>query len=436
MDNPTSLHSGETGDEAAGYPQGIGRFIAEEIQRTEELEPELAFEPSEYRDRLSRLRQAMVEAKIDILVITAPDATAWLHGLMPRFYAWHCSTQFPAEFATLVHVENDPVIYIDQAMHAEIVRRTSVVTDFRPLPEMSFTSYSPLEAHLDFLIDQLRLEGWHTGTVGMEHWSALPNPAVAQKYREMLVGAGYEVMDATSVIRGVRRLKSPAELRRITQAQRAADHGIRTVQYRLQPGMSEYDAHAMYLQGVMAGGGEQSAIHDSVYAGPPEFFGHAFSSRTRRFESSDYLHIDGAASSAGYHARACRPLIFEPPRIELQRLADICAGAYEVLTTTAEVGLPFRELDLALVEYFRQCGIDEEIGFGGGYELGLSVNPDYVGEFVWGTGYPDLGGVIEAGLVTNFESCAYLAVIDTVVFEESGTRTLSELPLEILPIGS
>jgi len=199
--------------------------------------------------------------------------------------------------------------------------------------------------------------------------------------------------------------------------------------------MSEYDAHGIYLRGVMDGGGEQSAIHDTVYAGPPESFGHSVSSRHRRFERTDYIHVDGAGASAGYHARACRVLTFDQPRAEVQRLNDICAGAYEVLTSTAEIGMPFRELDLALAEYFRRSGIGEEIGFAGGYELGLSINPDYVGEFVWSSSLPDRGGVIEPGLVTNFESCAYLAVIDTVLFEEKGARTLSGLPLEILRIG-
>lgn len=66
------------------------------------------------------------------------------------------------------------------------------------------------------------------------------------------------------------------------------------------------------------------------------------------------------------------------------------------------------------------------------YELGLSVAPtDFVGEFTWGMD-DERDDVIEAGLVTNFESWTSLILVDTVVFEETGPRFLSTLPRDVL----
>jgi hypothetical protein len=51
------------------------------------------------------------------------------------------------------------------------------------------------------------------------------------------------------------------------------------------------------------------------------------------------------------------------------------------------------------------------------------------------TGDEDADGLIERGTVTNFESIAYVGMVDTVVFEESGARLLSSVPREVLAVG-
>ncbi|WP_029265201.1 MULTISPECIES: M24 family metallopeptidase [unclassified Microbacterium] len=434
MTDLTRQPADTTPHEVAGYPDGIGKFVAEELARVAQFPSDVAFDTGEYDARRTRLRSAMADANIDVLIVTAPEGSAWLHGFTSRVYEWQASTYFPPSAATVVTAENDTMFYVDSALHTDLIRRTSVVSDFRPVPESTLTTNTTGKAYVDFIVEQLRSEGWHRVRVGMELWSGIPNPAVMQLYRDALTDAGYTVVDATDVIRRVRRVKSPAELDRIMRAQHAVDSGIRAVQAQVEPGMTEYEAHGIYLRGVMEGGGEQSAIHDTVYAGPPESFGHEVSSRRYRFDRNDYIHVDGAAASAGYHARACRVLTFGKPRSELQRLNDICAGALEVLTVVPEAGMPFSELDHALEDYFRKADVGEGIGFVGGYELGISMGADYVGEFVWGSTLPERGGVIEAGLVTNVESLSFIALIDTVLFEQKGARTLSELPRDILQV--
>ena len=115
---------------------------------------------------------------------------------------------------------------------------------------------------------------------------------------------------------------------------------------------------------------------------------------------------------------------------ESHRQVAIAAGAYDVVQQYGTVGAPWRQLTGALRSYFAASGVP---GAGSaGYELGLSVAPtDFVGEFTWemNDGKDD---VIEAGLVTNFESWTSLILVDTVVFEEAGPRFLSSLPRDVL----
>jgi hypothetical protein len=43
-----------------------------------------AFEPAEYVGRLDRLRRAMSEAGVDVVLLTRPESMCWLHGYTAR----------------------------------------------------------------------------------------------------------------------------------------------------------------------------------------------------------------------------------------------------------------------------------------------------------------------------------------------------------------
>lgn len=408
-------------------------WIDREMADVISAEPQLPFSRDEYADRLARLRAAMTAAGVDLVVLTSPDSMGWLHGFSSRVYSWHTSTALPPDAATVVHAEQEPMFYVDSAFHEALVRKTSCVEDFRPIAETGVSAYSSLESFNQHLLGELKREGWLGGVVGVERWSGCPPPAAADATRDALGEAGCRVVDATGVIRGVRRLKSPAELGYLEQAQAAVDAGVRRIHERGRAGMSELELWHLYMGGVIEAGGEPSAIHETVAVGPPEAGLHALSG-DRRIMAGDYFHPDMSAAVHRYHARGTRPFTVGPPRREVAALAEVIAGAYHVVLETGRVGMPFGQLNRALSSYFEQEGFGLDGAFGGGYELGLSFNPDFVGEFLWGVHMPDDERPIEAGLVTNFESVVFLTMIDTLVFEESGPRFLSSLPLEVLVI--
>lgn len=414
-------------------PSDLKAWIDHEMSHVIQAAPSLPFTPDEYADRLARLRGAMVAAGIEVLVLTSPDAMGWLHGFSARVYSWHTSTALPPDAATVVHAEQESMFYVDSAFHEALVSNTSCIRDFRPIRDTGVSAYSSLDDFNQHLLDELRREGWLGGVVGVERWSGCPPPAAADATRDALTEAGCTVVDATGVIRGVRRLKSAAELAYMEQAQAAVDAGVRAIQAEGRAGMTELDAWHIYMGAVVAAGGEPSAIHETVAVGPPEAGLHALSSR-RVIRDGDYFHPDMSAAVHRYHARGTRPFTVGEPGPEIRALERVIAGAFDVVTETARVGMPFGQLNSAIVDYFEQEGFDTSTAFGGGYELGLSFNPDFVGEFLWGVHDLDDERPIEAGLVTNFESVLFLTMIDTVVFEDSGARFLSSLPRQVMTI--
>jgi Xaa-Pro aminopeptidase len=411
----------------------VERFVSLETARLAAEPPSLPFTREEYAARLVRLRARMLREGVDVLVLTAPDSMCWLHGYQSRWYRAHSSTTLPPTQCTVVAAE-DPMFLIETSFHEELVRLTSCVTDFRGLPDTGLDHEAGVQDYVRFLTEQLRLEGWAGGTVGLEAWSCVPNPAVFKAMEEALAEADCRVTDATAMIRAVRRLKSPAEIAMMERAQAAGDAGLLALQAGARPGMTELEAWNLFMAGQIAGGGEPTAIHETVAVGPPEPMLHSMSSR-RRIQTGDYFHADVCGAVHRYHARGCRTFFMGDPPAELTKITEILAGACDVLAETARVGISFDAVAARLTEYYRVAGVPEGESFMGGYELGVAFPPDWVGEFCWGTGYDHGDAVVEAGLVTNLESVYFLALVDTVVFEETGPRLLSAVPREVLACG-
>jgi len=421
-------------DDSAGVtPQALRAFASREMERLAERPPSLPFDRAEYASRLGRLRRQMAADGIDVLVVTAPDAMCWLHGYSSRWYRTNSSTTLPPTQCTVVHVDSPPMFMIETGYHEELVRLTSCIEDFRPIPATDLNHEASVDDFVRFLVGEVGSQGWLSGVVGLERWSCLPNPVVASAVEAALTEHGCRVVDATSTIRSVRRLKSPAEIAVIEKAQVVCDAGLEELWRVARPGMTELEAWSAYMTGQIAAGGEPAAIHETVAAGPLMPMGHTVSSR-RPLERGEYFHADACGAVEHYHARGTRPYFLGDPPAEVLRLAEIIGGAFEVLASTARVGMPFRDLHRVLREYYEDAGVATDDFFAGGYELGISFPPDWVGEFCWSIHDDETEAVIEDGLVTNIESVAFLAMVDTVVFEEPRARVLSRVPRELLVI--
>jgi Xaa-Pro aminopeptidase len=412
----------------------VRNFIRSEEERAANEPARLPFPAEEYESRRVRLRRQMSEAGIDVLVITSPDTMCWLTGYASRWYRAGASTTLPPCHCIVLHAGDDTPFLIDTAFHQQLVRITSCIEDVRLLPDTGLTREPDVREFVDFLIDNLAAEAWLSGVVGLEAFSWVPSPAVYDAIVERLTAKGCTIVDASAAARGARRLKSPAEIACIERAQSACDAGVLALQRAARPDMTGIEAAKYFVAGVVDAGGETAAIPEAVFGGPPEPMAHLLGGR-QPIGAGDYFHIDAAAAFEHYHARCTRVLSFGPPRAEVRRLTEIAGGALEVLRDS-RAGHPFAELKRALRDYFVGAGLTKDEFFAGGYELGVSFAPDWVGEFLWSAADPDDESVIPDGLVTNFESCAFVAVVDTVLFETQGTRTLSTVPTDVLVAGA
>ena len=107
--------------------------------------------------------------------------------------------------------------------------RTSISDDNR------YFSTRDCKQTLDFIMKELRQEGWLQGTVGLEFWSYIPNRAVSEMVETAFRSEGCDVIDGSRIMREVRRIKSPQEIEYIEEGVRIADIGHRTIQEKTAP---------------------------------------------------------------------------------------------------------------------------------------------------------------------------------------------------------
>ena len=329
-------------------------------------------------------------------------------------------TVWPGTQTLAIQLSSDTPILFETAEHELMIQSRSCVEDYRLSVDESLTGM------LDNMFNELKSQGWLRGSVGVERWSHVPNRAVGSAVEERLVAAGCIVVDASLLMRTVRRVKSPAELDFIERAAVICDAGLTALEQAIAPGVTELELWAEMTRGMVAAGGEPAALHETVAIGPIDL-GHAFAGR-RALRVGDYVWADPCGVVNHYHANIATTWYLGDPPAEALRLSEIQAGGFDALTAVARDGVSVREVNHALVDYYEQAGVWGIHGWTGGYELGLSFPPDWVGEFVFSLDDPEVDGTFEAGMVTNYESIVNFAMIDTIIYESDHARFLSQRP--------
>lgn len=394
---------------------------------------DLAFDREEYLGRIRRVRTVMAEQGIDLLYVTAPDHICYLHGYFASWYKAHSPMRYPQLYGTVIHVDSDDFIHFDNPTEAPLLQKTSVSTDNR------FFSSREAEPTLKFIVDELRAKGWSRGTVGLEYWSYIPNRAVSEMMENAFRSAGYNVVDASAVVRRVRRVKSPAEIAYIEKAVELADIGHETILKTLRPGITELELFGEVTAAMMKAGSEFPALIPIFNAVPlrgdrPIATGHAMAGR-KVIQAGEELRADLSGVYYRYHGNVLRGYVLGDVPKGLEERTRLAAGAFDVIRREVKAGMTVGEVNAVLRRYYEEVGLWDTPGWGLGYELGISLPPDWVGEFYFNVRDDKyLDRVFEENMVTNYESIFNTALIDTLVFERDGTRILSRTPLEVFSV--
>ena len=397
-------------------------------------EPELAFSLEEYRQRLDRVRQAMQEEELDLLFLSAPESLCYLSGYQAEWYQAQSPTDWHPASGIMVRVDAEDYLHFEEEDEAVLLRITTVSRDLRIRPHDG-------SLMIEFIVDSCKAGAWLPGRVGLEMWSYRPNRVVSQRFQAALEAEGCEVVDATHIVRRLRKLKSPQELAYTRTAQRIADIGMAAAREVLRPGVTELEVYGEIVRAMTKAGGENPGIPMPVASGVKSACVHALASR-RTIMPGDIVNVDVSGVYHRYHANMARCFSMGEPDPEVRAVIEKVYGVVPIVAETIRPNLAVRELLERVTDYYREVGILQDQWWIGGYELGIAFPPDWVGEFYyeWETDPGD--AAFDPGLVVNYEANFYLPqaagiamCINTMAFGEEEAAFLQSTPSELTVIG-
>lgn len=397
----------------------------------------LPFDDQEYADRLKRCREAMAKANIDVLWVTCPEGMCYLHGYETSWYVSNSSTKWMPGMGTTVHVDHDKVIL----WGSESVI-PSHAKDRRPSSRGGRTDAPK------YLAEQLQQEAWlKPGTrVGMEFDSYLPSRAMSQAFESSFVDRGAKVVDGSRIMRSIRLVKSPAELAAMEHAARLAAIGHRAIAETFRPGMTQLELYGAVKHAMYSNGSEVPGLDMAVV--PAVGLSHWLPSR-RQMKAGEPFASDICGVHKRYHTNIARTYFWGDPPKEMLRLAKASEAAFEVLTRTAKAGTPVSVVAAALKRHYQDQGVWENRWYVGGYELGIAMQPDWVGEFNWSAAEEGDNRLFQENMVTNYESDleshpgrhagatadSIILNINTLVYGKNGARLLTGIPAGLFILG-
>jgi Xaa-Pro aminopeptidase len=396
----------------------------------------LPFPEAEFADRLRRVRREMSARKIDLLFLSAPESIFYLTGFQCEWYQAQSGRAFPPTSGIAIAADREEFIHFETPSEAILSHVSTISKDIRIFP---------LGARRDgqtFILRELSAAGMLKGTVGLERYSYRPNPVISDKYVAAFESAGLKVVDATDLLRDLRRIKSPLEMKCIEEATRIADIGMRAAEATIRPGVTELEVFGEIIAAMTRAGGEFPGILPPVVSGFRSNCSHPIASR-KVIEKGERVNVDVSGVYNRYHSNMARSFhVGEPPKPVLD-FHNRIVGVFKIIEAMIRPGMEVSALLHAANDYYKNEGVLDEAYWIGGYELGIAFPPDWVGAFIYDDSITAPGEIFEPMTVVNHESVFFAPLksglsltIDTLIFGPRDAKLASTIPRELRILGA
>ncbi|WP_247564324.1 aminopeptidase P family N-terminal domain-containing protein [Bradyrhizobium sp. 151] len=203
----------------------------------------LLFDRSEYVARVSRVKKAMTQRGIDLLLVASPANQFWLTG----YDGW----SFYTPQIVVVSQRQEEPIWIGRGMDAIGAKFTAFLAakNVVPYPDkyVGSTELHPIQ----FVSEELQRRGWDRGRIGVETDDYYYTAKWDSILKKTLTNA--EFVDAFLLVNRCRMVKSARELEYMRQAGRIAAAAQRAAFDAAQPGVRQCDVMAEVYRVTTAG---------------------------------------------------------------------------------------------------------------------------------------------------------------------------------------
>lgn len=364
----------------------------------------MAFDATEFRERLEEVQAAITDRGLDGLLVHTPENIYYLTGYETTGYFEYQVLVVPADGEPTLLVRNVERLNVDEYswLPGAYVWKDGI--DYFELTKTLVTATVP------------------GPRIGIEKHSWFVTAAVSEALAEHL--DGHVLVASGRLIETIRLVKSPAELVYVRQAAGLADLAMTTAVEGAGSGVSELDMAAAAHAAQIRAGGEYPALPHYVASGYRTELGHAHWS-DRRLLDGDLLKLEFLGTKRRYHAGLTRPVYVGRVPGDLRTDAAICIAVQDETFAALAPGVSVDRVVRVAHAALRSAG-KEAFRIRLGYSMGIGF-PPIAGEGQTADFREGASLVLESGMVFHMLSVMRVGLVisDTVLITPSGHERLT-----------
>jgi Xaa-Pro dipeptidase len=376
----------------------------------------LHFERSEFEARVAGTRAALRRDGLDAILLFAQETLYYLTGFdTSGFVFFQCA---------VLTAGSDDLVLLTRRPDLEQARRTSTIADIRLWYDRE--GADPAIA-LQAILEEKRLGGSRIGielrTFGL----------TADKYelvRRRLEG-WCELVDASHIVRGLRLVKSPAEVAYVRRAAELADRSLEAMLAAARPGAFEGDIAAAGTVPILAGGGDPPPSGPVLGSGDRALLVRS-ATGFRHLDPVDQLTMEFAASYRHYCACLMRTISVGKANAAQRRMFAVTRDALAAMTEAAKPGRALGEIDDAHRRVYDLAGFGHARMAACGYSLGALYRPTWMDVppmLYAGNPMPALPGMVLFlhAILVDAGTNLVMSLGHTVIISPTGAEVLSRI---------
>ena len=382
---------------------------------------EMAFTREEYDARLAKVRKAMEEQEIDVLLVHHTPNFCYLAGYQSPLSNWYGCLIVPREGEPIAQVID---LEVSNLMVHGWDNENIYVFDWRRQVD------APGQ-----LVDILKERGYGDKRLGLEFRLPGCSALMGHELRELLPQA--QIKDASDLVLYFRAVKSPAEMAHIREAARLTDIGMEAGLAEVAPGKTDNDLLRASYAAMVDAGSEYLSIQPLTYVGRWTSMAHVVAKRRAlKVGETAYLELTGAYHR--YSAPLLRTAVLGEPSDLIKRLSEYPLAAHALLLENARPGRAASDVAHAVTRGLQAVKLPPQAAAqspGFGYSVGIGFPPDWVEHSMFVDENHDR--LLEDGMVFHAPINARVVGKVGVVISEcwtvtaTGSEPLSKLPREL-----
>lgn len=371
------------------------------------------FTADEFAARLSRLRQHMRAADVDVALFDEIEAMAWLTGYGNSENRWRCVG---------IPLDGEPFFLI-RALDATPCRQRNWIENI--------CTFRDWEDPMPVLRDALARRGLAQARIGLDYNSYCMPVARFARIQAALPGARF--VDLGNLVWRLRLSKSPAEIALLRQCAGVADTALRRAAAVCLPGASQREAARVAVSAFVELGADPGPP-GPITAGRGWDFLHGHLGDAP-LQAGDIVHIELTPRIHGYSARTMRCVAVGAPDPALMDAGKRLAAIQDRQIAAMRPGAVARDIDAILRRGVLTEGLRDSYDNITGYTLGYYAYPgphtsDFTRIF-----HPEAEWVLEPNMVFHmYASAGGASLSETVLVTEHGAEVLTSLPRDVLRV--